>query len=790
MLSPRWRKIARDLWTERGRSALMIAAITVSLAAVGTMLGAYAVLTREIAASYQGTRPASATLELPDGVDAELVARVRQHPLVTEAEAREVVVARVRVGDDWRRLLLFVVDDFAALRLNLFRRVEGAWPPPTGTMLVERSAIAMLGAGPGERVLAKTPHGQARALLISGVVHDPGLAPAWQERSGYGYITLATVEALGERALLTELRIELAGRPTDPRSIEAQTAELARWLAGQGHPVHELRIPPPAQHPHQRQMITMLLMMLGFSVLALVLSAILVANSLAAMLARQVREIGVMKTVGACTTQIAGLYAGLVGVLGLGAVLLATPAGIVGALALTRAISKMLNFDLASRAIPAWVFAVQAAAGLLVPVVLAAIPILRASRTSVRQALDDHGGGTDRLRARFAFLPAPLRNALRRPARLGLTLGLLSAGGAMFMTAFNVKNGWEANVAKVFQTRSYDVEVRLQEAEAVALADRLRRLPDVGVVEPWGLSPAAFARPGQIDIVRTHPDKGHGSLVVMGPPAATTLVRFPVLAGRWLLPADGDAVVLNHVALAHVPHVRVGDTVSLSVDGRLTRWQVVGIVEEIGSPGVAYVTDHAFAAVSGSEGRARMLRVATRAREPQARAAAIRTIERDLAEAGVGVESAIPLAELRTAVGDHILILIRSLIAMAVILAIVGTLGLGSAMGVSVVERTRELGIMKTIGATPARIVRMLVGEGTAIGALSFVGAFLLSIPLTCFVDLLVGNLGFLAPLPLVLSTFAAVIWLALVVVVAALATFVPARQASARPIREALATT
>ena len=81
----------------------------------------------------------------------------------------------------------------------------------------------------------------------------------------------------------------------------------------------------------------------------------------------------------------------------------------------------------------------------------------------------------------------------------------------------------------------------------------------------------------------------------------------------------------------------------------------------------------------------------------------------------------------------------------------------------------------------------MLVGEGTTIGAMSFVWALLLSIPLTLLVDRLVGNLGFLAPLPFVLSPIAAAIWLGLVVIVSFAATLLPARQASALSIREAL---
>jgi len=787
MLSPRWHKLGRDLRTEGGRALLMVTAIAVSLSAVGAVLGAYSILTREIAVNYLGTRPASATLEVEGGVDAALVEEVQRQPGIAEAEAREVMLARVRVGDDWRPLLLFVVDDFAELRLNVFRSEAGAWPPPDGTMLIERTAVPMLNAGLGQQVVVKTPNGPPREVPITGLVHDPGLAPAWQEREGYGYITRTTLALLGEAPVLGELRITVREHPLDPRAIESTSAELAKWLGEQGHPVHELRVPPPGQHPHQRQMTTILFLMLAFAIMALILSAILVATSLAAMLARQVREIGVMKTIGAQAGQIAGLYVVLVAAMGAASVLVAWPLGIAGARAFSAAVAGMLNFTLTSVALPGWVFAIQAAAGVLVPLLVAAVPIGRASRVTVRQAIDQHGVSADTLRPRFSSLPPALRNALRRPGRLALTLGLLAAGGAMFMTALNVSRSWDRNLDKFYEARHYDVELRFHTPQPAAVAERLRQVPGVRTVESWGYSPAALSRPGQIDVARTYPDRGHASFAVFAPPAGTKLIRFPLLAGRWLEPGDTDAVVLNHSALAQAPQTQVGSQVTLSLEGKRTTWRVVGIVEEIGHPAVAYVTDEAFARVTGTAGQARLLRIATHTSSPQERTEVIRVLERTLEAMMVGVEQGLPLSEHRTAVSDHIAILIRALIAMAMVMAIVGMLGLGSTMGISVIERTREFGVMKAIGATPGRVVRLIVAEALFIGALSWGLALALSVPLTALVDWLVGMLGFLAPLPLVIAPTPALMWLGLVGGVSLIATLFPARRASALTVREAL---
>jgi putative ABC transport system permease protein len=135
-----------------------------------------------------------------------------------------------------------------------------------------------------------------------------------------------------------------------------------------------------------------------------------------------------------------------------------------------------------------------------------------------------------------------------------------------------------------------------------------------------------------------------------------------------------------------------------------------------------------------------------------------------------------------------VLILIRTLMAMAIVMAIVGMLGLGSTMGIGVIERSREIAVMRTVGATPGHVTRLVVAEALFIGALSWICALALSVPVTLAVDGVVGGLGFLAPLPLVLSASAALGWLGLVLAGSFASTLLPARRASRVTVREALA--
>ncbi|MBI4816562.1 MAG: ABC transporter permease [Deltaproteobacteria bacterium] len=109
-------------------------------------------------------------------------------------------------------------------------------------------------------------------------------------------------------------------------------------------------------------------------------------------------------------------------------------------------------------------------------------------------------------------------------------------------------------------------------------------------------------------------------------------------------------------------------------------------------------------------------------------------------------------------------------------------------VSISVLERTRELGVMLAIGATPERLERMFLTEGLAVAVVGWVLGVLVSWPLTLGLDAIVGTLGFLAPLPFVLDARAPFLWLVLVVVASFFATWVPARSVLRLTVREALA--
>jgi putative ABC transport system permease protein len=800
-----WRKVLRDLWLNKPRTLLTVLVIAIGIFAMGGVLSAFGILSREIGVNYMGTTPASATLEV-EGLTDAMLQQVRAQPEIAYAEARESIAARIKVGNDaWQRLTLYVIPDFDHMQLATFkpefRPEQGAWPPREGEMLVERASLQVGQAKLGDAVTVKMPSGVETKIKITGLVHDPSQAPGWMDAVVYGYITPNTLALLDAQAKLGELKIGVAQQSLDEAHVRVTAQHLASQLEAQGAHVSRIEVPPPGNHPHQTQMNALLFLLSVFGFLTLVLGSILTANMVAALLAQQMRQIGMLKAIGTRSPQVMAMYAGVVFVLSVAALGLALPLGLMAGRAGATAIANILNFTVTSYAVPHWVFVAQIVAGLFVPLVFALWPIYRGSKTTVCQALSDYGvsqsalsnDALDKLLASIRgisrLLLLSLRNTFRRRARLVLTLAVLGMGGALFMASLNLNDAWRASLAAANEARHYDIDIRLQTpANATQLQAQLASIPGVTKVEAWGFAPAALSRPNQIAVVRTYPDGAHGGFSVLAPPANTTLVQFDIQQGRWLQPDDTNAVVLNHSVLTNDPTIKLGDRLSLRINGRLSEWRVVGIVREFVSPATAYVPMVAFQQAAGQPDQARTFRIVTQQHDAASQKAIAKQVERVLAEAKLSATYVMPTTDYAQVASDHVVVLTVTLLIVAALMVLVGVLGLTSTMSLNVLERTREFGVLQAIGARPRVVRQTVVAEGLVIAVLSWGLGVLISLPLSALIGIVVGRVGFGAPLLFAISPLAALGWLVLVCALAALASDAPARSASRLTVREILA--
>jgi len=265
-----------------------------------------------------------------------------------------------------------------------------------------------------------------------------------------------------------------------------------------------------------------------------------------------------------------------------------------------------------------------------------------------------------------------------------------------------------------------------------------------------------------------------------------------VESGRWLEPGDVDAIVVAPGELQRFG-ATLGGPLALSIAGRTTMWRVVGVLPTsrvpFGGAAGLYVSDAGFAQATGAPaGSTAAVRIITAEHDAAAQKSALRALERALAAEGIGVVAVIEADWLGNVLRSHMAVVQGGLQALGLVLGIVGALTLASAMSLSVVERTREFGVMQALGATPARVIWVVVAEALFIGGASGLAAVALALLLSSLVGALVGSTIFGAPLPLVVSPVAVLAWLAVALLGSAAASAFPARAASRLTIRETLA--
>jgi putative ABC transport system permease protein len=799
MLSPRWRKVWRDLWSNKTRTLIVLLSIAVGVTAIGMVMGAQIIVDENLPEAYAAVNPASGTIFALNTFDEAMVETIRRTREVSEAEGRRYVNVRFQdKAGEWRSLQLYAVPDFNEITINKLKPEQGQYPPERRGLLIERASFSpALGLGDveiGDTLVIEPPDGKARELTIVGSVHDMSQLPAFINGAGYGYITYDTLEWLGEPRDYNQLLYVVAENKLDYDHIQAVGKQLESRLERSGVVVLFTLIFTPGEHPAQNFLNAFSLILGAIGVLSLVLSGFLIVNTLSAIMTQQVQQIGIMKAIGARAGQITVMYVVMVVAFGLLALLIGIPLGAIGSVGLASIFGGLLNFDVGGFRLDPRVVLVQTVIGVSAPLLAAVLPIRRGVRVTVREAISDVGlgkgrfgrGMLDRLivALRYVFpLDRPaqisLRNTFRRKARLTLTLITLSLASTIFISIFSVRASLQQTLDDALLFFDYDVQIIFDRPyRSDRIIRQVAEMPGVDRVETWGFGTVRRIRPD---------DSESDSIIVYAPRADSQMLQPTIVEGRWLRDDDTNQIVINTDVLRNEDDLTVGSTITLNIDGRERDFEVVGIVRGILTGANAFVNFDYFGRVTNAVGRAQISLVRLDDRSPANQLTQGNALEESYRGSGFRVQQMQTIGQLRTIISTVFNVIIVFLLFMALLLGFVGGLGLMGTMSINVLERTREIGVMRAIGASDRAVLRIVLVEGVIIGLISWLIGGLLALPASQLLTNTVGRTLLQAAPSYIFSTGGAVLWLVTVLVLSTLASFLPARGASRLTVREVL---
>jgi putative ABC transport system permease protein len=809
-MRPRWRKVISDLFDNKARTAMVVLSIAVGVFSIGVIAGAYQIISNDMSVSYAANRPGNVELRMGNFND-DVLSTIRNAKGVADAEGYRVVNFRIRTldNDKWVSIDVVAINDFATNNINLLAPILGKSLAGKDEVLLEKDTLKSLDVKVGDKVAFEMPDGSIKTLPVVGIVQSASTGAGDFLSPPFAYVKMSTMPTLRQPELYNRAYAIVSEGQDDMLHIHDVGAQLKDKLEKNGYPVIRTRYSETHKHPLADTVNAILGILMALGILILFLSSSLIANTLSALLNQHTRHIGVIKLVGGNSRQVLAMYLTLIMAFAVLALLLAVPLGGQGAYALALFIATQIRFTLLGYRIVPMALLIQILVGVLVPLLAGLVPVLSGSRVTVLQAISgdtgretasSHKGSPHRgvtrwewiqtratilLAKRGIHIPRPfvisLRNTFRRRGRLILTLFTLTMGGAIFIAVFNVRVTLHDYIGAIGSYFRADVQIdfdqpyRLHELEQFAM-----QVPGVRDVEGW-----QFINPDLLDAQGVALD----GINVLAPPANSQLIEPIIVAGRWIRAGDVRQMAISEAVMKYYPNLKPGDYLPLKVNGRTEQWEVIGIFQFVGREGIlAYIPLDYAPTITGLANQVYSIRIVTDRHDRATQDAMAQKLDLYFREQGFKVRSSQSgLASLDTA-SESLDTLVVFLLIMAVLTAIVGSMGLTGTMSMNVIERTREIGITRAIGADDRAVMRTVIAEGVVIGMISFALAILLSIPFTYLLSTIVSLAVFETPIATHFTIEGYAIWLGLVLVLSAVASILPARNAATLTIREVLA--
>ncbi len=795
-------KVWYELWSKKSRTIQVVMVIALGAIGIGLVIGGRNLIAGTISDQWQQAQPPNIKLGVSPPLTADQLRALERIDGVYQVEGllNTSIEWRLAGETEWQTALLESRQDFEDQKMELVNLVNGEWPAHN-TFGVIKTADSLYGVGEGATIEVRA-NDRTRKYNITGTLKPVGPFPVvflgqpvfYADRNTFTRLTgRNTFDTIQTRDIVFS---QQAAEATD-LAIQDYFEDIGVDSVGVLFPSQSRIVPPDI--PPAAELLNAIFLILGvIGVIIIALGIFLVYNSINAIITQQVNEIGVMKAIGAQPWQVFLGYFALVLAFGLLAALVSIPLGGLGARGLQSLFINLLNLEDPGFSFDLAAISVQVAVAVAAPILAAFLPLLSGVRITVREALNTYGltgstGLMEQLVTRLNRIPYSLLlilgNTFRNRRRVLLIEITLVLAGVVFMMVLGVNDATRYTFGdKLTSIHNYQVNLQF---EQLTRSKRLINLaltnPQVSDVESW-LVISGKVRP----VDQKESQVTDARIQIFGLPVDSEMYQAELREGRWLNEFDQRAVVIGE-GLASEKGWNLGDRITLTdIRERETDWDIVGITYDPLANSDVFVPLSSLQQELREAGRTNTLWLTTFNQEPDAtQAASSELVElfesRNLDVTPSGTFGYLTTAEIVSQTQDGYSLIFQLLAIMGVIIAVVGGVGLSGVLTLNVLERRREIGVMRSIGASSWRVIRISIGEGVLLGWISWLIALPLSIPAAYLLATRGLSLALNQQLSYQFSPIGAVIWLVLITVLAVIASSFPARSAAKVSVRESL---
>jgi putative ABC transport system permease protein len=796
-----WYKIWFDIWHNKTRTLLTVLSIAAGVFAVGAIFGMSDMMLSNMDRSHRAVLATHINAGLETYADRETLISLRDLPGVEDVEPYNSVniLYKLRPEDEWRQGVIQMRDNYEQQKYELLQLRAGHWPNNKDEIAVERMGAQSLNIGIGDSIIFKVDD-KERVLPITGFIRHPFVPPPQFMDLAFFFMDEQGMERFGIPAGKFGGFYARVTPYSEEYAREVATA-IKDKLAKQDINVAGFQYEDPNEHWGRTYMNAMTQVQQLLALICVVIGAILVFNTISNLITQQTNQIGILKAIGGRASTIIGMYLVSALVYGTLALIVALPLGAIVAHVVTKVFLNLFNIDYEAFHISRTAVLLQAFCAILAPLLAGLPPILKGATITVRQAIASYGlgggyrsGWLDRMVESVGarFLPShyatALGNMFRHKGRLVLTQVVLITAGAAFLMVMSLNSSLDLTLDNYFGRLRYDTRIYFSSLER---GDRIMQLaasvPGVEKVElDYGQQANLFMEGQQVK------DAGL-STNIRGIFAGSDIYEPLMVAGRWLSAQDAGRVLVIPRQTAEDYKINVGDmiTLDLGVHGK-DEWQVIGLYEPVFVGGFAspnlYAPMETLYKISKKYNRASQIMVRTTAHDETSVTAITRNLKDVFERHSLKVAASTTQLEARATNEWQFSLVTSMLLALSIIVAVVGGIALMGALSIGVIERTKEIGVLRAIGARSRTILGIFVMEGVLQGLISWTVAIPLSILVSPLAASQLGQVMFGATLDYQYNWLAVMIWLGIIVTVSILASIMPARGATRISVRDSLA--